>query len=583
MRSAFAPASTALATHAVPRSVKIVGHEAGQPCRGASGARRDTEPHHIPTRRAWAGAPLAASLVLCVSAFVAFTPVLACAQALPAEWERRDLEPRGALTRVEVQMVQDALIWVGHYTGLKDGGWGAGTDRALQSWRRASGSPPGGPLSRAELAALFAEAVRARTGVGWTMGRDPNTGFWFGWPSRVVRPPRSFHGDLSYGSDYDAGTDDRLEIATRVTRIDGRALVNEVIGGEYARRIGVTQIGYRLDRPDRQVASFDTSDGRSFYIRYDRFGGEWRGFMVVGRSGSPSLSLMSPISAEFTGTPTPTVNSSDPRDAPTLAQVLPFVLALPPSPVTATDRGGRQETPIVASKPQQDGVGGAGADVSKPSPPPVPQPARREETGSGTAFVVRRDGTMLTNAHVVEDCAGLALADGTVVRVVAADGKRDLALVRAARPFEAALAFRRDQTIDHGERVHVFGYPYYRLVSESLNITDGIVTSLTGLRGRTVEFQISANMQPGNSGGPVLDDGGRVIGVAVAVLNSLAVARVTGSLPQGINYAIRGQVADAFLLENGIVSDKQASTGGRDLREIARQASELVQPLICYK
>lgn len=75
-------------------------------------------------------------------------------------------------------------------------------------------------------------------------------------------------------------------------------------------------------------------------------------------------------------------------------------------------------------------------------------------------------------------------------------------------------------------------------------------------------------------------DGGRVIGVAVAVLNPLAVARATGSLPQGINYAIRGQVADAFLLENGILSDKRASTGDRDLREIAREAGELVLPLI---
>lgn len=528
--------------------------------------------------------PSVSIFVLCVCMLIMLTPVLASAQSLQVEWDRHDLEPRAVLTRVEVQMVQDALIWTGHYTGLKDGGWGTGTDRALQAWRQASGFTPGGLLSRAELVALFTKAVRARAEVGWTMGRDPNTGFWLGWPSRIVKSPRLIRGDLSFGSDYDADTNDQLEIATRVTRMDGRALVNELTTGEYARRIGVAHVGYRLDRNDRQVASFDTSGGRSFYVRYDRIGGEWRGFTVSGRSGSPSLGLIAPISAEFTGAPTPTVNSSDPRDAPILAQVLSFVIApSTPPPAVATDLGGRREVPPAASKPQQNGTGERGVDAPKPLRSPAPQLARREKAGSGTAFVVRRDGSMLTNSHVVENCVSLALADGTAVRVVAADEKRDLALVRAARSFEAALAFRRDQTIDHGERVHVFGYPYYRLVSESLNITDGIVTSLTGLRGSTVEFQVSANMQPGNSGGPVLDGSGRVIGVAVAVLNSLTIARATGSLPQGINYAIRGQMADTFLLENGIISDKKVSTGDRDLCEIAREVSELVLPLICYR
>lgn len=495
------------------------------------------------------------------------------AQSLPPEWEAHRLEPRSGLTYTEIQMLQDALIWVGQYGGLKDGGWGAGTDRALQGWRRSSNLSTDSLISRAELVALFEKALSVRTEMGWTLGRDSNTGFWFGWPAKIVRGPQPFRDDVSYGSDYEARGEGQLRLTTRVTRADARSLINDFAKGESGRRLGVTQVNYRLDRPDRQVVSLDTSNGTTIYIRYDRFGSEWRGLSVAGKGGIAPLWLIAPISAEFTGAPTPTVNATEPGQAPIIGSVLAFIM--------------QKSSPSAEGQPstrKSDPVNNSADSASKPDPRPPTSASRSPvEVGSGTAFVVRRDGMMLTNAHVVEGCGSLALADGTAISVVAVDEKRDLALVRAAHHFPTSLAFRRDQTIDHGERVLVFGYPYYRLVSESLNITDGIVTSLTGLRGSTRNFQISANMQPGNSGGPVLDGNGRVIGIAVAVLNSLAVARATGTLPQGMNYAIRGQVVDAFLLENGIMSEKKVDAGTRDLREIARDASDLVLPLICSK
>ena len=150
--------------------------------------------------------------------------------------------------------------------------------------------------------------------------------------------------------------------------------------------------------------------------------------------------------------------------------------------------------------------------------------------------MVRRDGLFLTNQHVVADCTRLALADGTRLEVVAADKRRDLALLRAANLSTPEIVrFRRDATVDLGEGVSLFGFPLYRAISTSMNLTNGIVTSLAGLGDDPMHFQINAALQPGNSGGPLLDEAGLLIGVAVARLNDRVVMRETGSLPQTMN------------------------------------------------
>ena len=97
----------------------------------------------------------------------------------------------------------------------------------------------------------------------------------------------------------------------------------------------------------------------------------------------------------------------------------------------------------------------------------------------------------------------------------------------------------------------VVGYPLSGLLA-GLNVTRGAVSSTRGLRGDETTMQITAPVQPGNSGGPVLSKSGAVVGVVVGKLDALDIADVTGDIPQNVNFAIRGEIAKLFLSDNGV-------------------------------
>ncbi|MFV0409436.1 MAG: trypsin-like peptidase domain-containing protein [Paracoccus sp. (in: a-proteobacteria)] len=99
--------------------------------------------------------------------------------------------------------------------------------------------------------------------------------------------------------------------------------------------------------------------------------------------------------------------------------------------------------------------------------------------------------------------------------------------------------------------ITVAGYPLSGILS-GLNITRGAVSSLKGVGGDAISMQISAPVQPGNSGGPAVDGEGRVVGVVVSKLNATQIAQTTGDIPQNVNFAIRGEMARLFMFQNGV-------------------------------
>jgi S1-C subfamily serine protease len=197
-------------------------------------------------------------------------------------------------------------------------------------------------------------------------------------------------------------------------------------------------------------------------------------------------------------------------------------------------------------------------------------------------------GRILTNLHVVRGCSGVLArnADGRAARTrtLRGDPGRDLALLEAPTDFGPPLVFRDSPPVLRGESVVTYGFPLTSLLSTGPTLTTGTVSALTGLRDTPLHYTISAPVQPGNSGGPLLDARGHVIGVVVAKLNAAEVARATGGdIPQNVNFAIKGGEALAFLAEAGVTPMRAASRGAdlhpSDIGAIANPATAFLQCL----
>ncbi len=202
----------------------------------------------------------------------------------------------------------------------------------------------------------------------------------------------------------------------------------------------------------------------------------------------------------------------------------------------------------------------------KPAPLRPGERAGRERPDStGTSFIAAT-GRLLTNNHVVEGCARMVARNFTgqeqAARVLATDRKRDLALLEVPPAFGPALTFRAGPEVKRGESVVTYGFPLFGLLSAGPTLTTGDVSALSGLRDNQNDYQISAPVQPGNSGGPLLDQQGNVIGVVVAKLNAARIAEMTdGDIPQNVNFAVKGGPAVDFLREQGVVPKTAVSDG----------------------
>jgi S1-C subfamily serine protease len=238
---------------------------------------------------------------------------------------------------------------------------------------------------------------------------------------------------------------------------------------------------------------------------------------------------------------------------------------------------------LVCSQPVNNEKSPDASASSGASPGTPPKP--RFLTGSG--IVLNSAGDVLTNNHVVKGCKSVlvkGMNSGPVpAKLDAIDPKNDLALLKAgaAPSIGVAASFRRSsKPAKLGETVGVIGYPLTGILSSEPKATFGQVNSVAGANNDYTLIQISAPVQPGNSGGPVLDASGQVIGVVVSQA-SMALSNITGSVPQNVNFAIRGEFAQIFLTAHGVKFETGWGPRKMETDEIAAVGQKSTVLVVC--
>jgi S1-C subfamily serine protease len=342
-------------------------------------------------------------------------------------------------------------------------------------------------------------------------------------------------------------------------------------------------------------------------VSFDGSGARTAGAAGSGRAGSgagaetgnPSILLVNRsgrvVREAYASLSTDTGWGSDRLGQSVLAAGRSFTLSLPNGPcrwdlrVVYEDQREEEKRNLnlcQVSEVAFDGrTSGAGQPERAP-PPAAAAPAPRERaTSFGTGFFISPQGHMLTNHHVIDGCRQVRVmleggpAPATVLRH---NQRNDLALLRVERAQGVPYArFRAQPSIRPGDGVVVAGFPLPSVLQNGLNITTGTVSAMAGLGGDIALMQITAPVQSGNSGGPLLDLGGHVVGVIVSKLNAQRIAAQTGDLPQNVNFAVQGAVARLFLESGGTRYTEAPSQTEMRAADVGDRAREFTFQIEC--
>lgn len=450
-------------------------------------------------------------------------------------------------------LFQVSMTAAGYWPSVPNVSYSRRLHRAIQEFQNSLNQPPTGVITVPQ--------------IEWLM--DRSAAVMKGWGLRsVVHPERGRSLWVPFGLDLSAGKTDNgvlikdpkntLRLAYSYfpgadLRVGYDSRLREMIGAG-------DNIDYRLIKDDFFVIAASKGAFKR-YSRYHRDGNGLLGFdFWWSRETAPVYGdrLVTLISGSFwasmTGAPYMTVaRVSYPWEREPKVESNPQVASAPATP---------QAAPVPSS-----------------AAPPEPKKAT---ISAGSGFFVSKSGHILTNAHVVEGCSSVKVKpDGQTAvsgSVLARDGQNDLALIKITNNPAATLPIRPGVRL--GEGVAAFGFPHSDMLATSGNFTLGNVTALAGLSDDTRFLQVSAPVQSGNSGGPLLDNHGNLIGIVTSKLNAAKVMASSGDLPQNVNFAVRSSLAIGFLDANGVSYETGTNTSAKlepaDLADRAKQASVFI-------
>ncbi|HEU0222619.1 MAG TPA: trypsin-like peptidase domain-containing protein [Paracoccaceae bacterium] len=476
--------------------------------------------------------------------------------------------------------VQEALVWTGDYGGTLDGVFGPMTRAAIRRFQLREGGLVTGYLTREDQYDLFQARESRLQATGWRVVEDGPLGIRVGLPAALFGEVEALDLGKRLSGRGPAGG----ALLSLLSIPGGRQALDNLFE---AARAELARDRNRYERRDADTFVVSGRTGnRVLYSFARRFGDDVRGFVLS--HDASQTDLLGPVAAAM--------RASFLYRPVAARPLLEDELGLPPAAREEAPRTGeRAASGIAGQRPQTPRPGTrrdpdeTPARPARPRPQPdtavrpdAPRPPRDEgevdSTGSG--FYVSLDGKILTNHHVVDGCRRMVVDGTDEARVVATDEEHDLALLDHRRTrSEAEVARFTPAEPRLNADVTVVGYPLYGLLG-GLNVTRGVVSSLAGLRGDQTFIQISAAVQPGNSGGPAVDDRGYVIGVVQSKLDALRLSRISGDIPQNINFAVRGQIAQEFLRSQGVevlVGPERVPLAPADLADEARRFTVLLE------
>ncbi len=194
---------------------------------------------------------------------------------------------------------------------------------------------------------------------------------------------------------------------------------------------------------------------------------------------------------------------------------------------------------------------------------------------SGSGFFITTGGVIATNAHVIEGSSNIQVIVSNEIgtftyeaKVLLADSKNDVALLQVNdEKFKGlkSIPYGISENSDVGSKVFTIGYPLNDVMGSNYKVTDGIISSKSGIGDDVRYYQISVPLQPGNSGGPLFNKEGNVIGITSARLNGQAV----GTQIENVNYAIKSSyLLNLYnMLPNATKLSTISTVGSKELQD----------------
>lgn len=196
--------------------------------------------------------------------------------------------------------------------------------------------------------------------------------------------------------------------------------------------------------------------------------------------------------------------------------------------------------------------------------------AKKAKSVTGTAFAVYNPRTLITAYHVIEGADSVSVTchsgGSGKAEVIKVDPSNDLALLKINFSTSGFLSVGEVE-LKVGQKVFTLGYPVPEILGANVKYSEGVVSSLSGLMGAASLLQITTPIQPGNSGGPLINEQGELVGIITSTAAVEAFMRNTGTLPQSVNWAVKSGYMKPLL--SGIDSIPQ-----KDLVDVIEQTQD---------